>query len=146
MVKRRIIRHASAQSGFSLIEAMFATVILSFGIVSLMMLLGAGTKLNAYGNQLSTAVLLAEQARAVTDAVAFDDLAAYDGTSFNAVDVDGQAVPDLQAYQQSLTVTAVNIDGLSSYTGPDPPPAWLLAASVSCNGEQLTELTWLRTP
>ena len=130
--------------GFSLIEAMVATMIIAFGIVGLMLLMSSATRLNAEGNRLSTAVLLAEELRAHTDNAPFADLSTYDGQTFSALDAAGDPVPDLQQYQQTLTVTPVNPVDLSVDAGADPA-AFLLKVAVSHAGSELTQLTWLRT-
>ena len=124
-------------------EVMFSIVIVGIAIVSLMMLFAAGTKVNAYGNELSTAVFLADQLRAMTDQINFIDLLAYDDNVFNGVDADGNPVPGMQNFQQTLDVLSINPNDLTVYVGPDPE-AVILKATVSKAGNQITQISWLR--
>ena len=140
-VKKR--KHCSPSKGFTLMEVMFSIVIVGIAIVSLMMLFAAGTKVNAYGNELSTAVFLADQLRAMTDQINFIDLLAYDDNVFNGVDADGNPVPGMQNFQQTLDVLSINPDDLTVYVGPDPE-AVILKATVSKAGNQITQISWLR--
>lgn len=129
--------------GFTLIEALVALVILSFAVVALMALMGSGTRVNAYGKQLSTAVFLLEQTRANLDQVAFADLPSYNGQTLPVTDSGGQAVADFADYQQQVTVTPVNPDDMSVYAGADPQ-LYRVTATVSYQGDELSRVSWLR--
>jgi len=138
---RKILKWRSG--GFTLAEVMLAIIIVGVGIVSLMMLFASGTQVNQYGNDLSTAVFLAEQMRSMTDEVDFVDLFDYDGRVFNGADASGNEVAGLGSYQQQITVHAVNADDLTVYVGPNPTAA-IVSASVNKGGNQLAKIDWLR--
>ncbi len=131
-------------SGFTLIEAMFAIMIIGLGVAALMTVFGAGTQVNAHGDNLSKAVYLAGELRAMTDDVAFENLSAYNGRTYQGVDANGTAVAGLGEYQQTLVVTAVNPDDLTTYIGPDPQ-AYMLTAVVIKNSMEVSRLRWLRS-
>jgi len=137
--------HKHQRRAFSLIEAMFSIVIIGFAVMGLMALMGSGTRLNAYGNRLSTAVLLAEEVRALTDAAPFDELLDHDGETFNALDHADNPIAGLQGYQQNLTVTAVHPYNLTAYTPTEAPTMVRLSAFVTYEGAELTRISWLRT-
>ena len=134
----------SARGGFTLIEAMLAVMIVGMGIAALMHVFAAGTYVNQYGDRLSKAVFLAEELRSMTDDVAFDDLLAFDGQTFNGVDANGTAVAGLDDFQQSFVVEAVDPDDLTLYVGPDPE-AIRLTVNVAFNGDPVTTMSWLRS-
>ena len=129
--------------GFTLVEVTFSIVIVGIAIVALMMLFASGTEVNAYGNELSTAVFLAEQMRAMTDQVSFNDLPSYHNVTYNGVDAEGNAVADLDNYQQRLVVQPINPEDLTLYIGPDPR-ALILRAQVSYANDPVTEISWMR--
>lgn len=135
----------SGKAGFTLIEAMFGVIIVGAGIAGVMLLMGSGTRVNSYGNNLATAVLLAEEVRALTDEFGFDDLGALDGDAFSPTDDDGAPIASLARYEQSLGVTYIDPDDLSAYAGEDPAVLARLVATVSLDGEELTQITWLRS-
>ena len=139
--KRR--RFGGRTAGFTLIEAAFAIIIVGLGTAALMGLFMAQTQANAFGRDLSTAVFLAEELRAMTDGVGFDQLGSFDGQVYNGVDADAQALPGLAEYVQTLVVQQVDPADLSTYVGADPQMR-LLTATVSYAGEPMTQISWLR--
>ena len=130
--------------GFALIEAALAIVIVGLGVVALMGLFAAQTQVNAYGSDLSTAVFLAEELRAMTDDIRFSELTSFDGMTFNGVDANEKQLAGLGSYTQTFDVQAVDPLDL---TGPtyDEPELLLLTATVLYAGRELVELNWLRS-
>ena len=114
-------RHISTPTrpGFTLIEAMLAVMIVGLAISGVMLLMGSGTTANAYGNKLASAVLLADEARALTDGAAFDDLLDFDGTTFTPTDALDNPIASLADYEQALSVTYINPDDFTDYAGTD---------------------------
>ena len=145
MSKLRTNTTAGGKAGFTLIEAMFGVIIVGATIAGVMLLMGSGTRVNFYGNNLATAVLLAEEVRALTDGHDFDDLGDLDGDTFSPTDDDGEPIASLARYEQSVSVTYIGPDDFSTYTGEDPAVLARLVATVSLDGEQLTQMTWFRS-
>ena len=135
---------AARSGGFTLIEAAVAIIIVGLGVVALLGLFAACTQVNAYGSDLSTAVFLAEEMRAMTDDMAFDALGGLDGSTFNGVDANRGELAGLNQYTQQLNVQMVEPAGLTLYVGADPQLA-LLSATVVHSGQEVTRLDWLRS-
>jgi len=133
----------SRRGGFTLIEAVFSIAIIGFAVAGLMLLFGTGTKVTAYGNQLSQAVFLADEMRAMTDDVDFNNLLSYDAQVFNGVDAYGTQLPGVTGYQQQLIVTGVNPSDMSVAVGT----IYMIrvTAVVSYKGTEMTRISWLRT-
>jgi len=143
MISKSIGKTKIQRGGFTLMEVVFSIVSGGVAIVSLMMLFASGTTVNAFGNDLSTGVFLAEQLRAMTDQVPFADLTSYDDQTYGGVDAEGSPVAGLSDFQQHLSVRTVNPQDLTLYIGPDPQAA-ILTATVSRGAEQVTRLCWMR--
>ena len=126
---------------FTLLEAMLAIVIVGLGITGLLMVAASGTTVNAYGNELSAAVLLAEELRAMTDVMPYDNLTALNGATFNGVDAHGDNVPNMQQYQQTLDIAEVSPTSLTASSGTDMIK---ITATVSKNTTDLIQISWLR--
>ena len=145
MMNRFRNRQPHRQGGFTLMEASFAIMIIGFGIVAMMQVFVSGTEVNAFGDDLSKAVFLAEEIRAMTDNTSFGSLeATYDGQTYAGVDANNIAVPGLATFQQAVTVQGINPSTMALYVGADPQ-TYRLTVTVSRDGEQLTRLSWLRS-
>jgi prepilin-type N-terminal cleavage/methylation domain-containing protein len=145
MAIRCMRKHSGRNRGFTLIEAMFAIMIIGIGIAALMTVFAAGTNVNGYGDRLSKAVFLADEIRAMTDNAKFADLGNYNGRVYNGVDANGSAVAGLQEYNQTISVRYIDPVNMAVYVGTEPPGA-IITALVSYNNEEMTRLSWIRTP
>lgn len=135
-------RHAA---GFTLMEAVFAIMIVGLGVVAMMHLFAAGTEVNATGNDVATGTFLAQQIRAFTDNVEYPYLYAYDGGAWYGVDAEGNPISGLQQFTQALSVEAVNPDDLTTYVGSDPQLI-RLTVTVTQDNQQVARIAWLRAP
>lgn len=131
------------KNGFTLIEAMFATMIVGLGIVALMLLLGSSTRVNAAGNNMSSAVFLAEELRAMTDNLDFTALAAKNNASYQGVDAAGKPLAGLTNYRQTLFVEPVDPVTLGLPTGA--VNCYRLTAVVTHPACGQVKFSWLRT-
>jgi type II secretory pathway pseudopilin PulG len=139
-MKRRGLR----SGGFTLLEALFAVVLIGLAVVSLVAASGAFTMVNGASLELSTAEFLIEEIREMTAAMDYDVLAALDGTTFNPpADFTGAAITDLGAYTQQITVRGVSP---SSLTTPDDDSDILrVRVSILKNGKTVSSADWIRT-
>jgi len=71
MPRRR--RYPHRREGFTLIEAAIAVMVVGLGIVSLVHAMGAGTRVNATGRDITTATFLAQEVREWTLGLPFSD-------------------------------------------------------------------------
>lgn len=136
MIKHSTRTSTKRSMGFTLIEAVFAIIIVGLGVVAMMQLFLSGTEINSYGNKLSTGVIFVEQIRSVTDETDFYDLPDHDDQIFNGTE-------ELEEFQVQLNVEAINPDDMTVYVGPDPE-MMRITAQVSFKGKELTQLSWLR--
>ena len=126
----------SRVSGFTLMETLFAIIILGLGEVAMMQLFLSGTEINSYGNKLSTGVIFAEHVRSLTDETYFYDLPGHDEEVFSGVE-------ELNNFQVKLNVEAVNPEDMTIYVGPDPE-MMRVTAQVTYKTKEITQLSWLR--
>ena len=146
MDRRRIQRQRAnnLRGGFTLIETVFAIMIVGLAIVALMMLFASGTQVNAVGNSMSSAVFLAGEIRSLIDGVAFEDLGLFPGT-YNGIDAAGNAVPGMESYRQIVEVQSVNPTDMTPYVGTDPNAIRLTVRVVyGKNAQEMTRVSWLR--
>ena len=143
MAKIRRQNSRRKAGGFTLVEAVFAIMIIGFAVTALMLLFGTGTQVTAYGNRLSQAVFLAEEMRAMTDEVDFTNLLSYHGQIYNGVDANGNPLPGVMDFQQQLEVQGVNPADMTITVGN--VEMIRVTAAVTYQGTELTRMSWLRT-
>ena len=152
-------------NGFTIIEALVATIIVGLAIVALVMANGAFTQANAAAVNLSTAQFLVEQIRELTVALAvvdpttgigtfgaeeaslasYDDLDDFDGVSYcPPINASRAAMSDLSSFTQQITVENVNSSNFNQTVADHSSPFVKVTVTVSQNSNQLASATWLR--
>ena len=157
-------RRSRRRKGFTLIEAAWVTVIVGIGAVAMLELLAAGTVVNANGNQMTTAVNLANNIHEIalglafndpeqpttwatkeSSVTAYDDVLDLDGTSFNPpLDVRRQPIADLTSWKQTVTVQTVAPDTVLSVRPNNASTATArVTVKIFQNDKQVHEMSWL---
>lgn len=137
-------RPGRSQSGFTLLECLYSIMIIGLGITALMLMMASGTTVNAAGNDLSSAVFLANELRAMTDDEVFANLPAFNNQTWQGVDAQGNTIAGLGNFQQRLTVQKVNPTTLAA-DATSTTMVRLTATVANTNGTS-TQFSWLRTP
>jgi type II secretory pathway pseudopilin PulG len=129
-------------AGFTLIEAMIATLLVGIAVLSLMASSQAFTSVNSAGINLSTAEFLIEEVRERTVPIEFDNLAAFAGTYSPPEDVEGNQLTDFAAFSQQVTVQNVSP---SDFTTPDAGSDFArVTVDILFNSGQITSASWIR--
>jgi len=153
------------KGGFSLIEVLFAIILVGIAIASLVAANSSFTKANAAGTDLSTAEFLLEQIRELTILLPvvdpntgtdifgpeeatladYDDLDDFDGASFSPpISADGNDLDDLAAFSQQITVENVNAANFEQVF-PDHSSEFVrVTARVFLNSREISSASWLR--
>ncbi len=152
--------------GFSLIEALFAIMLVGLAVASLLAANSAFTKANGAGTDLSTAEFLVEQIRELTallavidpeteDAVfgpetgetltAYDDLDDFDGVSFSPpIDAERKSLADLGSFSQQITVQNVNASDFEQVVADHGSFFVRVTVKVYLNSREISSASWLR--
>jgi len=132
----------TAVAGFTLIEAMIATLLIGIAIVSLMVSSQAFTSINSAGINLSTAEFLIEEVRERTAPIEFDNLAAFAGTYSPPEDIEGNQLTTFAGFSQQVTVQNVSP---SDFTTPDAGSDFArVTVAILLNSSQVTSASWIR--
>jgi type II secretory pathway pseudopilin PulG len=135
-------------AGFTLLEVLFAAMLIGLVIAALAASSGAFTMANGYGVDLSTAEFLTEQVREYTlnpDNVAgFDALVALNNTTWSPPkDASGAALADFGAFTQKITVNYIQEGNLAQTSG-SPTNFVRVTVTVTKSGKSLSETSWIR--
>lgn len=131
-----------AAAGFTLIEAMIATLLVGIAVVSLMVSSQAFTSVNSAGINLSTAEFLIEEVRERTVPIEFDNLAAFAGTYSPPEDIEGNQLTDFAGFSQQVTVQNVSP---SDFTVPQAGSDFArVTVAILLNSSQITSASWIR--
>ena len=141
---RLLARRAAARTGFTLLEAAMATIIIGVGFVAVLGLLVAGTNANASSSEMTTAIHLAGNIHEAGMRMTYDDMFDLEGNYLPAV--DGQLAPleAMDGWSQSVDVRYVNHNLLTA-TVPDDQeePTARVFVTVSRNGKAVYRTSWL---
>lgn len=143
-MKKRM-KNKTRKRGFTLIEALFAAMLLGLVIAALAAASGAFTMANGYGVDLSTAEFLIEEVRERTANIDFDTLVTtYDGQTFSPpVDINGTAMSDFSGFSQQVEIDYVESGNFSNIvTGPTD----FIRVTVTVNkgGVPISSTSWIR--
>jgi prepilin-type N-terminal cleavage/methylation domain-containing protein len=132
----------SAQGGFTLIEAMVATLILAIAIMGLMVASQAFTQVNSAGLDTSTAEFLIEEVRARTASMDFDGLAAFAGSYCPPEDIEGNALAAFAGFTQQVTFQNVSA---WDFSVPEAGSDFArITVTVLRNGSAISSADWIR--
>ena len=132
-------------SGFTLIEALFAAMLLGLVVAALAAASGAFTMANGYGVDLSTAEFLIEEMRELTANENVDTLlASYDGQTFNPPkDISNLDMADFSEFSQQVEIDYVE-SGNFANTVTGPTDFVRLTVTVSKGGQPISSTSWIR--
>ena len=132
-------------SGFTLIEALFAAMLLGLVVAALAAASGAFTMANGYGVDLSTAEFLIEEIRELTANENVDTLlASYDGQTFNPPkDISNLDMADFSEFSQQVEIDYVE-SGNFADTVTGPTDFVRLTVTVSKSGQPISSTSWIR--
>lgn len=131
-------------TGFTLLEALFAAMLIGLAIAALLGTSSAFTMKNAAGVDLSTAEFLIEEIREMTAAESFETLMAYHNQSYNPpVDLQKNPLADFAAFSQEIQVAYVNPSDLTQ-TVTGPSDFLRMTVTILKNGRPISSASWIR--
>jgi Tfp pilus assembly protein PilV len=144
-VARHVRIRRDYRTGFTLIEAAIAIVIVGLGVVALMQLVAACTLSNQEGLQRTISSQLAAEMRERAASVAFDALpATFNNRTFSPpIDATGRSMTELPNWSQSVVVTTVNPADLTA-TANGTARARRVTVTVQRAGKYVHTATWVQ--
>ena len=161
------MKNTRYRDGFTLIEVLIAILLVGLAIVSLISANGAFTQANAAGAELSTSEFLIEQIRELTTVLPvidpntgtstfgpeasetlanYDDLDDFNGASFSPpINADRNALADLSAYTQQITVENVNASDFEQVVSNHSSFFVRVTVQVFLNTKEISSARWLRS-
>lgn len=153
------------RSGFTLIETMFAIMLIAIAVVAVLASNVAYTQANGAAMVISDAEFLVEQMKAMTDALVvvdpetdtdtfgaeeasldlYDDVDDFDGLTFNPpVDLTGSVLSGLDFYTQQITVENVSHTNLQTVVADHSTDYVRVSVVVLFKGSEIASTSWLR--
>jgi type II secretory pathway pseudopilin PulG len=131
--------------GFTLVEALFAAMLLGLVIAALAAAAGAFTMANGYGLDLSTGEFLIEEVRERTANESFDNLLTnYSGQTFNPPkDVTGADMSEFSEFTQQVDIDYVQASDLSQVSAV-ATDFIRVTVTVTKNGKPINSTSWIR--
>ena len=130
--------------GFTLIEALFAAMLIGLVIAALAVSSGAATMVNGAGIDLSTAEFLIEEIREQTTTVDFDGVLTYNGNTYNPpIDISGASMAEFSGFSQQITVEYVNPSNLNQVSGTATEFV-RVTVTITKNNRPISTTSWIR--
>ena len=139
------MKKTNSKRGFTIIEALMASVLIAIAISALIAANTAMSNVNAAGANLSTAEYLLQQVRERTETTGYQYLRnMYNDKVYSPpVDEDGDELTAFNAYSQHIGVAYVANDNFDETVDEDE--GFLkITAEVRYNGEPITSSSWIR--
>lgn len=152
-------------NGFTLVEVLFAILLVGLAIASLVGANIAFTRANGAGADLSTAEFLLEQVKELTamlpvidpetetttfgpeeaSLAEYDDLDDFDGASFSPpISADKTTLTDFAAFTQQMTVENVSASNFELVVADHSTAFVRVTARVLMNSTEITSASWIR--
>jgi len=132
-------------NGFTLIEVLFAILLIGIGISALIGANIAFTRANGFGANLSTAEFLIEQIRELTVQMSYADLFSLDDNSYSPpIDAEGTALSDFDAFTQEITVQNVSNTNFENVVADGTSDFVRVTVTVLLKSEQISSANWIR--
>ena len=160
------MRNIKYHRGFSLIEVLFAVLLVGLAIASLMAANGTFTKANGAGTDQSTAEFLVGQIRELTmllpvvdpetetatfgfetgeTLATYDDLDDFDGASFSPpINADRAALSQFPTFSQQVKVENVIASNFEQVVADHSSNFVRVTVSVYLNSREISSASWLR--
>jgi hypothetical protein len=163
------MRNTKYHSGLSLIEVLFAVLLVGLAIASLMAANGAFTKANGAGTDQSTAEFLIGQIRELTvllpvvepntpasgvdvfgpesgeTLMTYDDLNDFDDASFSPpIGADRATLSQFSAFSQQVKVENVSASNFEQVVADHSSNFVRVTVSVYLNSKKISSASWLR--
>lgn len=133
------MRTTKNRSAFTLLEALFAVMLIGMVIVALVTSSAAFTMTNSSGIDLSTAEFLIEQVRERSTASKYNDLSSLAGTYNPPRDVNNAVLTDFNAYTQ-----IVSISSCGTQFGGTANDFAKITVQILKNGNPIAQSEWVR--
>lgn len=158
-------RYTKYEAGFSLVEILFATILIGIAITALLMSSSTLTTANGAGTDLTTAEFLIEQIRELTTLLpvidpqtgtttfgpeeaslaSYDDLDDFDGANFcPPIDANRSVLNDFAAFRQRVTVENVNPANFNQVMSDHSTRFVRLTVKVFLNAREISSTSWIR--
>lgn len=149
-------------SGFSLLEALLAVLLVGIAITALVASSGSLTTVNAAGAELSTAEFLIEQLRELTDMLPgtdpdylpdmtfvasgdYDDVDDFQNRVFSPpITSDWQPLNEFSAYTQKITVERVSESNFEQVVYNDDTHFIRVTVAITINDREISSASWIR--
>ncbi len=133
------------KKGFTLIEIMFAVIVIGIAFVSLMAANIAYTQNNSAGAKMSTSETLLQQAREFTVKLDYDQLLALDLVQYNPPrDVTGNSLNDFDEYTQKFIVQNVSSSDFTNVVSDGASDFIKVTVEIYKDSNLINSSSWIR--
>ena len=132
-------------NGFTLIEVLFAAMLIGLVIAAIAVSSSASTMVNGVGLNMSTAEFLIEEIREQTASMTFDEVVIYTASPINPpIDLSGAPMAEFSAFSQQVTVEYLNPANLEQVSASPPTDFIRVTVTITKNNVPVGSASWIR--
>ncbi|MHC4292824.1 MAG: type IV pilus modification PilV family protein [Planctomycetota bacterium] len=133
------------RNGFTLVEILFAVVLIGLSVVGLVASNISFTQANGFGADLSTAEFLVQQIRESTAMVKYSNLFSLDGISYNPPKgANGEDLTDFSQFTQHVTIENVDDSDFENVVADHSSNFVKVTVTVQLNSDEISSSSWIR--
>ncbi len=133
------------RDGFTLIEILFAIILVGLAVVGLLASNISFTQANSVGTNLSTAEFLIEQIRELTIMEDYENLYDFDGATFNPpINANGEELDAFGEFTQQITVENVSNTNFENVVADYTSSFVRITVRALLNSREISSVSWMR--
>lgn len=137
------MKHKSQPGGFTLIETLFAAMLIGLVVAAIAVSSSAATMVNGASVDMSTAEFLVEELREMSATMTFDQLDNYTPVNINPpVDMNNNAMSEFSDFTQHVNI--VHVSAINLQTVVTSSDFLRITVTINKNNRPVSSASWIR--
>lgn len=138
-------KHKKQSGGFTLIEALFAAMLIGLVVAAIAVSSGAATMVNGVSIDMSTAEFLIEELREMSATMTFDALDNYTEVNINPpIDMNSNAMTEFSDFTQHVDIVHVSAINLQTVDTTGTSDFLRITVTINKNNSPVSSASWIR--
>lgn len=138
-------KHKKQSGGFTLIEALFAAMLIGLVVAAIAVSSSAATMVNGISIDMSTSEFLIEELREMSATMTFNELGTYTTGDINPPkDMNGDAMTEFSDFTQHVDIVHVSAINLQTVDTTGTSDFLRITVTINKNNSPVSSASWIR--